>query len=64
MMKKIYFIKCNNYTNFKNSKISYIFIKTLAFFVICNKCSCNNKTAFEEGESIRTIKTVGLIDNK
>ena len=44
---------------FKKSNISYIFDKTLALYVICEKCS--NKD--EEKESIETLRIIGLIDN-
>ena len=41
-MKKIYCIVCE-YRKFENPKISYIIEKTLAFSVICSKCSNEDK---------------------
>ena len=49
--KKIFCIKCNKYTKFKNLKISYIFDKTLILFIICSKCGSKYKIPFKEGEN-------------
>ena len=36
-MKKMYCIVCGAYRKFKNSKISYIFEKTVVLYIICSK---------------------------
>ena len=54
-MEKIYCVKCNNYRNFKNPKISYIFNEIL-FLFICNECGSNDITIFKKDESIDNLK--------
>ena len=44
------------YREFKDAKISYIFDKTLALFIICGKCSRNDKEIFKEEKSIEILK--------
>ena len=46
--EKICCIKCNKCRKFKNPKISYTFDKTLAVFVMCDKCDTNDKKASKE----------------
>ena len=52
-MKKIYYIKCIKYGKFKNTKISYVFYKTLAPFIICEIFKEGDETIFKEEESKR-----------
>ena len=48
-MKKIYCIKCNEYT-IQNPKISYIYIKIehQLFILLAVKCGSNDEKIFEE----------------
>ena len=46
-----------------NSKISYIFYKTLVFCIICSNCGNNNSRIFKEEESIQILKILGSTDN-
>ena len=62
-MKKIYCIKYNKYRKFKNSKISYIFDKTLVLSIIVGDCGINDKVPLKEKESIEMLKILGLISN-
>ena len=55
-MKKIYCIKCNKYSKFKNPKISYI--KTLVCPFICDKCGIIDETIFTKLEIISKIKNL------
>ena len=59
-MKKIFCIKCNKYTKFKNPKISYIFNETLVPSIICSKIGNNNNKIFKEN-TIEILKPLGLI---
>ena len=59
-MKKIFCIKCNKYTKFKNPKISYIFNETLVPSIICSKIGNNNNNIFKEN-TIEILKPLGLI---
>ena len=52
-MKKIYFIRCNEYGKFKNPKIAYTFDKTLVISIICDKCGCNDEKIFKEENQLR-----------
>ena len=52
-MKKIYFIRCNEYRKFKNPKIAYTFDKTLVIPIICDKCGSNNEKIFKEENQLR-----------
>ena len=45
-MKIIYCIKCNNYREFKNPKIPYVFDKTLLLSIICGKYGSNDEKWF------------------
>ena len=47
-MKKTYWIKCNKYRNFKNSKISYIFDETLILSIVCDKCGSKDEKRFKD----------------
>ena len=49
-MKKIYYIKYIKYGKFKNTKISYVFYKTLALFIICEKRGSKDERIFKEGD--------------
>ena len=63
MVKKIYFIKCNKYRKFENSKISYVFYAKLVLSITFDKCGSNDENIFEEEESFRILKVIGLINN-
>ena len=62
-MKKSHYIICSKYGKFKNTKISYIFEKTLILSIICNKCGNKDEKSFKEEESIKILKILGLIKN-
>ena len=62
-MKKVYCIKCNKYRKPKKSKISNIFNRALVFSIICENCGSNDEKIFKEEESIKILKTLGLINN-
>ena len=62
-IKKLYCVICDKYIKFKNLKISYIFQKTLALYIICSKCKNENEETFKEEESIEILKIIGLIEN-
>ena len=47
-MKKIYCVICDKYRKFKNSKISYLFEKTLDLFIISSKCENEDEKTFKE----------------
>ena len=51
MERPYYTLKCNKYRKFKSPKISYVFIKTLVLFIICNKCGSKDEKIFKEEES-------------
>ena len=59
-MKKMYCIICGACRKFKNSKISYIFKKTVVLYIICSKCETEDEKIFKEGESIEILKIYGL----
>ena len=61
-VENIYCIKCNKYWKFKNSKVSYIFNKTLIFSFIGNTCADNKEKIFEE-VSIEISEILVLINN-
>ena len=46
-MKKIYCIICGNHKKLKNSKVSYIFKKTLVLSIISGKCRRKNEKQFK-----------------
>ena len=48
---------------YKNPEISFIFNKTLASTVICDKCDSNDKKVREKKESIWILKIFGLTNN-
>ena len=60
-MKKIYCVICGRYRKCKNSKISYIFEKTLFLSIIYSKREKENEEIFKEEESIEILKILGLI---
>ena len=62
-MKKIYCVTCEKYKEFKIPKISYIHDKILLFSSICDKCGCEDVKIFEEKDSIKILKFLGLIKN-
>ena len=47
---------CGKHGKFDNSKISYIFEKTLFLSSICSKCGKEDKKIFKKEESIDIIK--------
>ena len=49
---------------FKKPKISYIFKKTLADFVICGKSGNEDGKTVEVEEPVEISKVLGLIKNK
>ena len=51
--KKIYRVTCGKYKKFKNSKISYIFEKTLVHFIICSKCSNEDEKILKKINQLR-----------
>ena len=55
-------IKCNKYRKIKNSKISYIFHKTLVTLIVIF-CSSKDRKIFKEDEPIEILKIIVLINN-
>ena len=55
-MKKICCITGSKCRKFKNPKISYIFVKTLVLFIICDKCGTIDEIIFKEEESMEVLK--------
>ena len=51
-MKIMYCVNCSVYRKVKNTKMPYIFDKTLVTFIICGKCDSNNEKVFREKKSI------------
>ena len=58
--KKIYYVKCNKYGKFKNSKISYIFDKTLVLFLFM----VSRVVMIKKEELIDVLKILALINNE
>ena len=54
---------CSKYRKFKNTKISYIFEKTLLFSIICSKFGSKDEKVFKEEESIEILKSLDLIND-
>ena len=52
-----------NYQIIENTKISYIFKKSLSLPIIYSKCDHEYEKIFKEEESIEIIKIIGLIIN-
>ena len=46
---------------FKNSKLSYIFKKTLVLSIICSKCENGDEKTFRKEKSIEMLKLIGVI---
>ena len=46
---------------FKNSKLSYIFKKTLVLSIIWSKCENEDKKTFRKEKSIEMLKLIGVI---
>ena len=63
-MEKVYCIICGKYSKLNNTKISYIFKKTLVLSIICSKCDNEDKIIFKKEESIDILKIIGLIKPK
>ena len=62
-MRKIYYIKCKRYKEFKNPKISYIYYKDLLLSSICNNCGSEDEKMFREDESTEILKVLGLTED-
>ena len=62
-IKKICCVICGKCRKFKNTKIPYIFARTLVFSIIYSKCENEDEKVFKEEESIEIIKILGLIKN-
>ena len=62
-MKKLYCIICGKYRKYKNTKISYIFEKTLVLCIIYSKCKNEGKRILKEKESLEILKSLGLFRN-
>ena len=60
---KIYCSVCNKYRKSKNSKISYVFYKTLGLSIVYSKCGQEYKKIFRKEESIEILKIIGLVTN-
>ena len=58
-MKKINYVKCKKYKKVENSKIFYLFYKTLVNSIICAKFSSKHKKILKQEE----LKIIGLIEN-
>ena len=62
-MEKIYCVICGKYKKFKNSKISYIFEKTLVLSIICSKCESEDEKIFKEEQSMEILRIFGSFEN-
>ena len=60
---KIYCSVCNKYRKSKNSKISYVFNKTLGLSIVYSNCCQEYKKIFRKEESIEILKIIGLVTN-
>ena len=54
---------CNKCRKFKNSKVSFIFKKTLDLSIVYSKCIHEYKKIFKEEDSIEMLKILALITN-
>ena len=62
-MEKIYCVICGKYKKFKNSKISYIFEKTLVLSIIYSKCESEDEKIFKEEQSMEMLRIFGSFKN-
>ena len=62
-MKKLYWIKCNDYSNIKSHKKVYIFDKTALVSIICHKCGSQGEKLYKEKESTEILEIFSLIKN-
>ena len=60
-MKKLYWIKCNDYSNIKSNKKVYIFDKTALVSIICHMCGSEGEKLYKEKESIEILEIFSLI---
>ena len=58
---KIYCNVCNKYRKSRETKILYIFYKTLSLSIVYSKCGHEYKKLFKEEESIEILKVLDLI---
>ena len=58
-------LSVGKYRKLEQPKISYLLEKTLLLSIICSKCKSEvkMKKIFQEEESIKILKTLGLINN-
>ena len=54
-MKKLYCVLCGKNRKFNNSKISYVFEKTLVLSITCSKGKNEDEKIFKEEESIEVL---------
>ena len=54
---------CNKYRKSKKIKISYIFKKILSLSIVYSKCGHEYEKIFQEEESMKILKILGLITN-
>ena len=54
---------CNKYRKSKKIKISYIFKKMLSLSIVYSKCGHEYEKIFQEEESMKILKILGLITN-
>ena len=54
-MKKLYCVVCSKNRKFNNSKISYVFEKTLVLSITCSKGKNEDEKIFKEEESIEAL---------
>ena len=62
-MRKICRVNCKKCKKIKKIIISCICYKTLLLSSICNECRSEDKKMFQEEESIKIFKILGLIGN-
>ena len=60
-MKKLYWIKCNDYSNIKSNKKVYIFDKTALVSIICHMCGSEGEKLYKEKESTEILEIFSLI---
>ena len=62
-MKKLYWRKCNDYSNIKSHKKVYILDKKALVSIICHKCGSQGEKLYKEKESTEILEIFSLIKN-
>ena len=62
-MKNFYCVIRGKCRKFKNSRTTYIFEEILVLSIICSACDNEDEKIFKEEESIKVLRTLGLVKN-